>query len=321
MSENIIAPAPMSSAPLNDQKVSGGLEHFHTLGPIQRQNLVMNNKVQFVYHLGNAIKFGSNVTELPIALFEAVSEKHELVVNGKIVVPEGIDINAVNYLVSLVLALPTAPKVYQFQKYVVRDFKGQPMKDVEDTFKDLHLCCAADALGIGSFTQGIFNHFFQRINTKVPPIDVINIITAAHNPTGNKLFEQMAYTMAKQLYEKTCPNEEGFRRDYLPKNLRLSEAISGFLTNITKAAARIIDYQEREAGRQQRATEQKQYEDWKAKDRAAKKKREADEAARWQAAGVSYRKKVSQGKKNFTLLEVKWADKVVGKKVYPGTGN
>jgi len=320
MSDDMITLSPMSSTPLNGQNIPGDLEYFHTLDPIQRQNLVMGNKVQFVDHIGSVIKSGNNLTELPIALFEAVSEKHELVVDGKIVVPEGIDIKAVNYLVSLVLALPTAPKIYQFQKYVVRDFKGQPMKDVEDTFKDLHLCCVADALGIGSFTQVIFNHF-QRINTKVPPIPVINIITAAYNPTGNKLFQRMAYTMAKQLHEKIFPHEEGFKRDYLPKNPRLSETINGFLTNIAKAAVRNIDYQEREAGRQRRATEQKQYEDWKAKDRAAKKKRELDEATRWQVAGVLCRKKVSQGKENFTLLEVKWVDKVAGKKVHPGTGN
>lgn len=90
MSDNMVAPAPTSSAFLNDQKVPGGLEHFHTLGPIQRQNLVMSNKAQFVDHLGSVIKSGNNLTELPIALFEAVSEKHELVVDGKIVVQEGI---------------------------------------------------------------------------------------------------------------------------------------------------------------------------------------------------------------------------------------
>ncbi|KAI4683890.1 uncharacterized protein J4E84_006730 [Alternaria hordeiaustralica] len=321
MYDNMVAPAPTSSDSLNDQKVPGGLEHFRTLGPIQRQNLVMSNKAQLVDHLGNAIMSGNNATELPIALFEAVSEKHELVVDGKIAVPEGIDIKALNYLVSLVLALPTAPKVFQFQKYVVRDFKGQPMKDVEDTFKDLHLCCAADALGIGSFTQGIFNHFFSRINTKVPPTDVINIITAANNPTGNKLFKQMAYTMATKLNDGTFPDPEGFKQKYLTTNPRFSETIDRFLTNITETDARNAEYQKREAGRQQFAAHNAQHEAWKAAEKVRKKQREADEAARWAAAGVSYRKKVSQGKKNFTLLEVKWADKVAGKRVYPGTGN
>jgi hypothetical protein len=322
MNSNMVAHAPILRTPQSTKKIPGGLKRLQTLTRIQRQNLVLGSKVQFVDHLGKTIMSGNNVTEMSIALFEAVSEKHELVVDGKIVVPEGILIEAVNHLVSLVLRLPTATQVQQFQKYVVKDAQGKPMENVEDAFKDLHLCCAADALGISSFTQRIFNFFFSRINTSVPPKEVIDIITAARNPTGDKLFKQMAYTMATKLHDGTFTTGDAFKTHYLPTNRRLSQSIGGFLKSFQDAAAgRDTTNQSPKARRQRDEAHQKQYKDWKAATAADKKKKQAEEAAQWKAAGDSYRQKVLEGKKNFTKLEVRYAEKVLGKRVPFGSGS
>jgi hypothetical protein len=320
----MVATAPVVETPLNEQNVPGSLNYFQTLSPIRRKNLVLGNKVQFVDHLGSIVTSGKHTVEMSIALFKAVSEKHNLIVDGKVVVPDGINVDAVKHLVALVLALPTAKRVYQFQKYAVKDVLGRPIKDAEDTFKDLHLCCAADALGMGSFTQGLFNRFFSRMNTAVPHKDIIEMITSARNPTADKLFKQMSYTIAMKLYEKTFTTGDMFRQYYLPTNPRLSKAIYGFLTKFQESAGRDAAFQERQAKRERLAREeadnQRRFNERVAA-KAAKEQLAAEEAAQWKAAGESYRQKVRNGKKNFTAIEVSYAWKVVGKRVAAAAGN
>lgn len=211
MNINKAGTAPIVNTLPQEQTVPGGLKYVQDLGHIRRKTLVSGSKVWFKDHLGNVILSGKQILELPIALFKAVSGKHNLVVDGKIAVPASINIDAVKHLITLVLALPMSKRVYQFQKYVVKDAQGKPITDAEDPFKDLHLCCAADAFGMSSFTQGIFNSFFNRVNTTVPPKVIIDMITAARNPTGDKLFKQMSYTIAKKLYKQTFTTGDMFQ--------------------------------------------------------------------------------------------------------------
>ncbi|RII19996.1 hypothetical protein CUC08_Gglean001395 [Alternaria sp. MG1] len=294
-----------------EQDVPGGLRYVQDLGYIRRKTLVSGKKVQFVDPLGKIIMSGKHVLELPIALFKAVSGKHDLVVNDKIEVPEGINIDAAKRVVKLILELPSSKRVYQFQKYVVKNAQGQPIKDAEDPFQDLQFCCAADAFGMSSFTQGIFNSFFSRVNSTVPSKVIIDMITATHNPTGDKLFKQMAYTIAKKLYEKTFTTGDMFEQHYLPTNPRLSEAIYDFIAKFEERTIRDAAYQERVAKREERQLRNKEYNAMKAE----VKQMTAEKAAQFSAAGESYRQKLREGKKNFTPLEASYAWKVTGKRV------
>ena len=294
-----------------EQDVPGGLRYVQNLGYNRRKTLVSGKKVQFVDPLGKVIMSGKHVLEMPIALFKAVSGKHDLVVNDKIEVPEGINIDAAKRVVKLILELPSSKRVYQFQKYVVKNAQGQPIKDAEDPFQDLQLCCAADAFGMSSFTQGIFNSFFSRVNSTVPSKVIIDMITATHNPTGDKLFKQMAYTIAKKLYEKTFTTGDMFEQHYLPTNPRLSEAIYDFIAKFEKRKIRDAAYQERVAKREERQRRNKEYNAMKAE----VKQMTAEKAAQFSAAGESYRQKLREGKKNFTPLEASYAWKVTGKRV------
>lgn len=294
-----------------EQDVPGGLRYVQDLGYIRRKTLVSGKKVQFVDPLGKLIMSGKHVLEMPIALFKAVSGKHDLMVNGKIEVLDGINIDAAKRVVELILELPSSKRVYQFQKYVVKNTQGQPIKDAEDPFQDLQLCCAADAFGMSSFTQGIFNSFFSRVNSTVPSKVIIDMITATHNPTGDKLFKQMAYTIAKKLYEKTFTTGDMFEQHYLPSNPRLSEAIYDFIAKFEERKIRDAAYQERVAKREQRQRRNKEYNAMKAE----AKQMTAEKAAQFSAAGESYRQKLRDGKKNFTPLEASYAWKVTGKRV------
>jgi hypothetical protein len=115
-----------------EQDFPGGLRYVQDLGYLRRKTLVSGKKVQSVDPLGNVIMSGKHVLELPIALFKAVSGKHDPLVNGKIEVPESINIDAAKRVVKLILELPSSKRVYQFQKYVVKNAQGQPIKDAED---------------------------------------------------------------------------------------------------------------------------------------------------------------------------------------------
>lgn len=294
-----------------EQDVPGGLRYVQDLGYIRRKILVYGKKVQFVDPLGKVIMSGKHVLEMPIALFKAVSGKHDLVVNGNTEVPEGINLEAAKSVVKLILELPSSKRVYQFQKYVVKNVQGQPIKDAEDPFQDLQICCAADAFGMSSFTQGIFNSFFSRVNSTVPSKVIIDMITATHNPTGDKLFKQMAYTIAKKLYEKTFTTGDMFEQHYLPTNPRLSEAIYDFIAKFEERKIRDAAYQERVAKREERQRRNKEYNAMKAE----VKQMTAEKAAQFSAAGESYRQKLREGKKNFTPLEASYAWKVTGKRV------
>jgi hypothetical protein len=294
-----------------EQDVPGCLRYVQDLGYIRRKTLVSGKKVQFVDPLGKVIMSGKHVLEMPIALFKAVSGKHDLVVNDKIEVPEGINIDAAKRVIKLTLELPSSKRVYQLQKYVVKNAQGQPIKDAEDPFQDLQLCCPADAFGMSSFTQGIFNSFFSRVNSTVPSKVIIDMITATHNPTGDKLFKQMAYTIAKKLYEKTFTTGDMFEQHYLPTNPRFSEAIYDFIAKFEERKIRDAAYQERVAKREERQRRNKEYNAMKAE----VKQMTAEKAAQFSAAGESYRQKLREGKKNFTPLEASYAWKVTGKRV------
>lgn len=175
----VASPAPALNTPTEQQTEPGGLKYMQSLTRSQRATFLPGEKLQFVDAAGATIFSGTQVPQIPLRLFKAASSLPSLIAEGKVFVPKYINLSALNSLFSLVLALPSAEEVTQFGPHVVKDAQGRPIPGAEDSYKDLHLCSAADALGLGSFTQGLFNHFFLRVNTAVPGKSIIDMMTAA----------------------------------------------------------------------------------------------------------------------------------------------
>jgi len=260
--------------------------------------------VQFVNLQRQPLMLGERAVEIPALFFKVVSAKHHLIIVNKVAIPEGINENAVTYRVSQMLLLPTVANIYQLQHVGVKDVNGQL---VEDFVKDLHLCCAADSLGVSSFTQALFNKFSIRVITAVPRVTALNLLTTLNNPTANKLFGRMANTIATKIYEETFIDREDFKVYYLPTNARLSKAVYDTIAKLEIASQKQANekayFKERQAGRGRQAAVA-----------TVAAVAEANEA-RLKEAGESFRQKFREGKKNFAQLEVLYAWKVVGKRV------
>ncbi|KAF1842943.1 uncharacterized protein K460DRAFT_287535 [Cucurbitaria berberidis CBS 394.84] len=217
---------------------------------------------------------------MPLALFQAVSSKPELLVAGQVTVPEYVDLGTVKFLIGCINLLPSLPRVNE-------------LAATNDTFRDVCLCSAADALGMGTFTQRIFDTYFKRVNSVVPNAANINAITSIRTPQGNKLFGQIAYTIAKKLWEKNFENGDDFKTHYLPTNPRLGTAIDEWFSKFELKAARVADFEKREG-------------------KAEKADRIKQEHAKEKAARISYREKKPNGIKVFTFAEARYAYKYLG---------
>lgn len=122
----------------------------------------------------------------PLILFNAASTKKELVSDDKIALGSDLSIVQAKRLLALLLKIPNAGFVCDFLA-------------VEDTCTDLEFHSVAEVLGVGSFTQRIFDLYFIRVNSKVQTVANIEAIAAVRTPPGDKIYKQMAYHMAPAL--------------------------------------------------------------------------------------------------------------------------
>jgi hypothetical protein len=114
--------APVVSTPLSQQKVPGGINYVRSLRRNEHANLTRGDKVVFVNTNGDLIQSSDKTAvDLSLALSKAVSTKPELVVNGKVVVPDNIEPQAIAYLVSKISAVPPAHGVKQLFSIQVKD--------------------------------------------------------------------------------------------------------------------------------------------------------------------------------------------------------
>jgi hypothetical protein len=165
---------------------------------------------------------------------------------------------------------------------------------------------------MGSWTQVLFNKFFSRVNSAIPDKTILKIITdVSSNPTGQKLFKQTTYTIAKKIYDESFKSREAFQQYYLPTNPILSESVYRWLGSFEAKVRRDAQFQEREAkreGRDHEGDEEKRLmsmADWEAK-------KQADNIAKWVAIGDSYREKVRNGQHDFNVQEVEYARLFLG---------
>lgn len=100
---------------------------------------------------------GNTIVESPLALFNAASCHNNLNDDGKFTVPEELDIAQVERLLSLMLKVAATSSVGD-------------LTPTENTYIDLQSHSAAEALGMGSFTQSIFDLYFKRVNNHVAKV-------------------------------------------------------------------------------------------------------------------------------------------------------
>jgi hypothetical protein len=187
-------------------KPEGGLNYLRTFTPANRANLANGKLIMVVNHENNLS------TQFPLNLFNAASTKKDLVVDNAIVLPEHVDMQQVIRLLSLMKDIPIASRVGQFPA-------------VENTVIDLHFHSAAEALGMASFTQNIFNLYFKRVKTCVAVSKTIEAICSVRTPAGDKIFNAMTQTIATAYFEGKINDEDGFER-YLFTNGRLLTAVT-----------------------------------------------------------------------------------------------
>ena len=299
------------------QNATSGLTHIGSMSRSSRAHLAQGPLVRFIDHQSQIIFEGENLVQMPLALFKAISSKPELVTLRQITIPEHINVAAVKFLIGRMNLLPSLPQVTD-------------LASTNDTFRDVHLCSAADALGMGTVTQRIFDTYFKRVSTVVPNAANIDAITSIRTPQGDKLFGQMAFTIAKKLWNKELENGEDFKQHYLPTNPRMTAAIAEWEPKLKLKAARQADFEKRKAARlarerkvaeaerinkEQAAIKKENYLAAKKEKNVAAMKKKTEEEAKEKAAGISYREKKRNGVKVFTFAEARYAYKHEGVRV------
>ena len=128
----------------------------------------------------------------------------------------------------------------------------------------------------------------------------------------------MAYTIASKLHSGTFSTGDAFTQHYLPTNPRLEQAIQTHLHQFSEKEKREVAERERKAKREEKAREQREFKrlgEEQGTAQAAREKVQADRNDEWKAAGASYRQKAREGRKDLTLIEVRYAWKEMGKRV------
>jgi hypothetical protein len=254
------------------------------------------------------------ITTMPAPLFATASAQHDLVKEGKVIVPDEIG----------------SQGVYQFVQrmklFAQSATNPGPIVATGDTARDLQMCSAAEALGMKAYTQGVFNLYFARVNSIIPTMANIAAIGSVRTPCGDKIYKQMAYHIADKMWNGTFETMEAFTRDYLPTNPRLEAAINEVIAMKSAAVTRQEKYEARQAQRQEwarvAAEKEQRAKEWKNKNAAIEKekklaarKKQAEEDAKWKVVGESYRTKKRTGVKLFTPQEASYAWKFMGVRV------
>jgi hypothetical protein len=189
---------------------------------------------------------GTKLMDFPLALFNAITIDQELVVNNEVTIPANINIEQAKRFLFLMMKVTSAPNACS-------------LGATDNAFIDLHYHSAAEYLGMGSFTQKIFDMYFKRVNQKVPAVANIEAIGAVRTPPGDKIFKQMAYNIAVQYFKDKIPNREGFEK-YLATNERLHAAVSETVARKEIASKRqrqhemsMIAFAERQRKREEKA--------------------------------------------------------------------
>ncbi|KAF1919196.1 hypothetical protein BDU57DRAFT_568452 [Ampelomyces quisqualis] len=297
----------------NDHATSkGGKEYIRHITRGERPQLTTGTLINIVDHKG------TQLMEFPLALFNAASTKKELVVNGKVTLPENYDTKQTKRLLTMMLMVPQHGCVCEFDK-------------TDNTYIDLHFYSAAEYLGMDTFTRSIFDLYFKRVSSQIPAVANIEAIGLVRTSPGDKIFKQMSYRISVDYFEDKIANRLAFEA-YLRTNERLRIAIEDVVARkeaasrreknheMHKAAflerqrkredyARVADEREERSKEWQRVTQEKLQACKIAEDLKEKKRAHQEIAVR---TSMLVKKRTKQP---MTLEEVRAHEKLFGKAV------
>ncbi|KAF2024970.1 hypothetical protein EK21DRAFT_117297 [Setomelanomma holmii] len=113
--------------------------------------------------------------------------------------------------------------IYLMTKVTSASYVGD-LLPTEDTHVDLHFHSAAEYLGMGSFTQNIFDLYFKRVINTVPTVTDVEAIGSVRTPPGDKIYKQMAYNTGIKYYENKIANRADFERYLRGSYKQMSQA-------------------------------------------------------------------------------------------------
>jgi hypothetical protein len=288
----VTAPGPKKQQGAEIETVNAA--KIYTLSFGDRKLLGKGPKLQIVDAEGNF------VTDMPIALFRATSTKKELAANitGSEVLPIKLPANLEPQMVKdLVQHLKNLTTWNKFAK---------DLQSYKSTYEDLHLCSAADYLGMTLYTQHIFNRYWALLRSEtLPNYEDISAISAVQTPAGETLFRKIVNALAKLDVENAIPDPEDYSA-YLGTNERFRVAVEAAKIKMQKH----LDWVEKKTQRETEAKHQGDADKTGYQNRQAKwdaqKKKDAELAQRVQA------KMAEPGKKKWTVEEAGYLRRVRG---------
>jgi hypothetical protein len=282
---------------------------FRALGRKKRAALATGPVIELVSHDGQEV-----VTQMSLRLFDALSEKKDLVKETK----------GVHRIWLLTDTLPVAVKtlIARVNKLTNPDVNVLPMESTGNLHKDIHIASAADQLGLSAYTQRMLNAHWQRLKTTIPTKADVDVICNIDTALGNKIFNIVSHDLAKLSWDGKIPNPTAFQ-EYLKTNHRFYTAVN---EHFAKWESNAEAFAAREARRRRREEQQ-----WQAEERARsvamkESQKRARERVKFEAIkkeqaelGQVVREKMRHAGSKYTAKEARFIYNSSGRRV-PVTG-
>jgi len=235
---------PSAASTRGDTRSQGistaGQDFIRAMSIQDRARLTQGKLIEIFDHRGIKIE------DFPLALFNAASTQQDRVIDDKVTIPFEYDVQQVKRFLSKIL-------------FIAKSQSNVELAPVNDIGVDLHYHSAAEWLGMGSFTQSIFDFYFKAVNKMLPAEATIEAIQQIRTPPGEKIFKQMVYKLATQYFEDKIHPREAFE-SYLDSNECLKQDVMDIFhrkeVNVMAKAAKEekdLALQARERRRQEKA--------------------------------------------------------------------
>jgi hypothetical protein len=253
---------------------------------------------------------GNFIVNMPLALFRATSSKRDELLPKSattIKLPAGINPDIAKDLIQHLNDIASTTTY------------AKDIPSHELTYEDMQLCSAADALGMGIYTQHIFNWYWVRLNAgHLPGYGDISAFSAVKTPTCNRIFRKAVNVLAKLSFDGQIPDPENFE-SYLAVEERVRIAV----TEAKDKMQRHVDYVARKVRQEQDEARQAAADLSRANGQAKlDKEKAAKNRAKWDARkrkNTALRetvlKKRAVGARKWTSEEAAYYERTFGKRV------
>jgi hypothetical protein len=261
-----------------------------------RQLLGRGPRVHVVDHRGDV------VTEMPLALFRALSTKRDILVasDNSIRLPRVMDSHVVNYL-------------FQHLIEVICEERPGKLQWYSTVYEDLQLCSIADYLEMTIYTQRLVNIYLSAANAdQLPEYDDLIAYANVETSLGKKIFRKVVDTLVRYENEGKIDDKKEYA-SYLQSHKRIRNAVAEAREETTPADLVARNDGGLDAGKNHppRMTRQER----EAKDKkkwATKEQKDKELGARARA------KQAKPGKKKYTPAEARYLTKLHGGPFYAG---